>query len=151
MVLKLTVARETELSMVARKVKAHFSGERIFLLFGAMGVGKTTFVKAMAEAMGVKDIVSSPTFSLVNQYDAPGEGAIFHFDLYRINKVEELLDIGYEEYLYSGNYCFIEWPEKMEGLLPESYVSVVITEQEGGERCFEVQQISSLSNPFLDT
>ncbi len=151
MELNLTIAHESELPMVVRKVKEHFSHERIFLLFGAMGVGKTTFVKAMAEVLGVADMVSSPTFSLVNQYESPEEGTVFHFDLYRINKMEELLDIGYEEYLYSGHYCFIEWPEKMGSLFPESYVHVLITEQEGGCRHFEVKQAtSSLTPPAMN-
>ena len=104
-----------------------FAGcSRIFLFYGGMGAGKTTLIKALCEALGVKDNISSPTFSIVNEYIYP-MGKIYHFDFYRLKKQEEALDIGCEEYFYSGNYCFIEWPEKIPDLLPEHFIKVEIT------------------------
>ncbi len=141
MELKLTISGESELKDVAMKVLETFPHERVFLLYGAMGAGKTTFVKVVGELLQVKDVVNSPTFALVNEYETEEADVIYHFDLYRIKKVEELYDIGYEEYLYSGKYCFIEWPEKMAELLPKSYVYISIEEQDDGFRHFEVKKI----------
>jgi tRNA threonylcarbamoyladenosine biosynthesis protein TsaE len=110
---------------------------RIFAIFGKMGAGKTTFIKALCAFLGVTETVNSPTFALVNQYITPMGENIFHFDFYRIKKIEEVLDIGYEDYFYSGSFCFIEWPEKIEELLPPDAVKVVITEnEENGNRIF---------------
>jgi len=94
---------------------------RIFCFIGNLGVGKTTFISSLCKLLGSFDQVSSPTFSIVNQYNASGK-AIYHFDLYRLNNLEEAMDIGFEEYIYSGNYCFIEWPEKVTNILPPSLV-----------------------------
>ncbi len=105
--------------------------ERFFAFFGKMGVGKTTLIKELCAALGVKDNVCSPTFAIVNEYsDREGE-PVYHFDFYRLKTVAEAYDIGYEEYFYSGCYCFTEWTEKIEELLPESYVRVEIEEQNG--------------------
>ena len=110
-------------------------GERtVFAFNGKMGAGKTTFIKAICEIMGVKETVNSPTFSIVNEYEAADGRIIYHFDCYRINKVQEALDLGAEEYLYSGNLCFIEWSENIAPLLPDSIVNVNIVEVENGER-----------------
>jgi tRNA threonylcarbamoyladenosine biosynthesis protein TsaE len=115
-------------------------GERtVFAFYGAMGAGKTTFVKAVCEELGVKDVVNSPTFAIINEYEVNGRAPIFHFDFYRINKPEEAFDFGYEDYFYSGNICFIEWPEKIEALLPENCVKVTIEELADGSREIEVE------------
>lgn len=106
----------------------------IFAINGNMGAGKTTFIKAICEMMGVKETVNSPTFSIVNEYEAADGRIIYHFDCYRINKIQEALDLGAEEYLYSGNLCFIEWAENIAPLLPHSIVNVDIVEMENGER-----------------
>lgn len=108
--------------------------KRVFAFYGKMGVGKTTFIKAVCEEMGVEDVINSPTFAIVNEYvDGRGE-PIYHFDFYRIKKEQEVLDIGYEDYVYSGNLCFMEWPELIENLLPEEVVKVTIHEEEDGGR-----------------
>ena len=110
-------------------------GERtVFAFNGKMGAGKTTFIKAICEVMGVKETVNSPTFSIVNEYEAADGRIIYHFDCYRITKTQEALDLGAEDYLYSGNLCFIEWSENMTPLLPDSLVNVDIEEQEDGKR-----------------
>jgi tRNA threonylcarbamoyladenosine biosynthesis protein TsaE len=107
---------------------------RVFLFYGSMGAGKTTFIRAICEELGVEESVNSPTFAIVNEYRS-GEGdPIYHFDFYRINKEEEAYDFGYEDYFYSGELCFVEWPEKIENLLPEDAVTVSITEQPDGTR-----------------
>lgn len=93
----------------------------LYLLKGDMGAGKTTFVKAIASAYGVTEATSSPTFSIVNEYRTANNSPLYHFDLYRLDSLEEALDIGIEDYLYSGAPCFIEWPEKISSLLPETY------------------------------
>lgn len=114
-----------ELQSTAKEVLKQAANDKVFLFFGEMGAGKTTFIKAMAEVLGVRSSVSSPTFSLINEYEYP-EGLVYHFDCYRLKTPTEALDFGLEEYLYSGHYCFIEWPEKIEGLWPERYLSVSI-------------------------
>ncbi|MFA6751988.1 MAG: tRNA (adenosine(37)-N6)-threonylcarbamoyltransferase complex ATPase subunit type 1 TsaE [Fermentimonas sp.] len=107
---------------------------KVFAFHGSMGAGKTTFIKAVCEELGVIETVSSPTFAIINEYK-DGEGRpIFHFDFYRINKLEEVYDFGYEDYFYSGNLCFIEWPELVESILPENTVKISIQEQDDGSR-----------------
>lgn len=106
----------------------------IFAIDGDMGVGKTTFIKAVCEELGVKDVITSPTFSLVNEYtDGKGE-PVYHFDFYRIKKIDEVYDMGYEDYFYGGNLCFLEWPELIESLLPEDVTKVHITTEADGSR-----------------
>jgi len=109
---------------------------RVFAFEGQMGAGKTTFIKKLCEAMGTADIVNSPTFAIVNVYDVeqPYRGEVYHFDCYRLKDIREAMDFGAEEYLYSGNYCFIEWPEMIEPLLPEDTVYIRIVPQENGDR-----------------
>ena len=120
-----------ELPEVARKLLCTFGEDRFFAFFGKMGVGKTTLIKELCAALGVKDNVCSPTFAIVNEYsDRVGE-PVYHFDFYRLKSVAEAYDIGYEEYFYSGCYCFTEWTEKVEELLPERYVRVEIVENDG--------------------
>ena len=107
----------------------------VFAFYGKMGAGKTTFIKAVCEALGVTDVVNSPTFSIVNEYRSETTGElIYHFDFYRIKKLVEVYDMGYEDYFYSGAVCFIEWPELIEELLPGDAVKVEIAEQEDGSR-----------------
>ena len=107
----------------------------VFAFYGKMGAGKTTFIKAICEELGVTDVINSPTFSIVNEYrsDTTGE-LIYHFDFYRIKKIEEVYDMGYEDYFDSGALCFIEWPELIDDLLPGDAVKVSITELEDGSR-----------------
>ena len=114
---------------------------RVFAFDGVMGAGKTTFIKQMVKEMGSMDIVNSPTFAIVNVYDVeqPHKGEVYHFDCYRLKDIREAIDFGAEEYLYSGNYCFIEWPEKIEALLPEDTVWVKIEPQENGERKLTIE------------
>lgn len=107
---------------------------RIVAFYGSMGAGKTTFIKAVCEALGVTDTVNSPTFAIVNEYLAASGDSVYHFDFYRIKKIEEAYDFGYEDYFYSGNLCLIEWPELIEELLPEDTVRVKIEEVDEGER-----------------
>ena len=104
-----------------------------------MGAGKTTLIRSVAEALGAEDQVTSPTFALVNQYEGANGERIFHFDFYRIEDEREAFDLGYEEYFYSGDLCFVEWPEKIEGLLPEDLVEVRIKVDGLTERTFEIE------------
>lgn len=120
-----------DLDPIACQVIDLFSGKRVFALYGQMGVGKTTFVKYLCKNLGVADVVSSPTFSIVNEYAQGETKGIYHFDFYRIKKLEEVFDLGYEEYFFSGQYCFIEWPEKIETLLPENSIRIYMTEEDG--------------------
>ena len=110
----------------------------VIAFYGKMGAGKTTFIKALCEELGVEDVITSPTFAIVNEYSLPLggrlEGALYHFDFYRIKKIEEVYDMGYEDYFYSGNLCLIEWPELIEELLPENALRVTIEEQPDGSR-----------------
>ncbi len=118
----------------AKQLLTSFPDERIFAFYGAMGAGKTTFIKALCRSLGSRDNITSPTFALINEYSADEGAVIYHFDFYRIKKLEEAYDLGYEDYIYSGNYCFIEWPEMIDSLLPEGIVEVRITEVEKGAR-----------------
>lgn len=111
---------------------------RVFAFYGKMGAGKTTFIKALCEELGVEDAVNSPTFAIVNEYYSTRlNGPIFHFDFYRIKRIEEAFDIGTDDYFYSGAPCFIEWPELIEEILPEEAVRVSIEEQPDGTRTIE--------------
>lgn len=119
----------------AREFITAMGDNTVFALYGKMGAGKTTFVKALCEELGVSDVITSPTFAIVNEYRSDENGElIYHFDFYRINKVEEAFDFGYEDYFYSGALCFIEWPELIEELLPMDAVKVTIEEQADGSR-----------------
>ncbi|MDU1905249.1 MAG: tRNA (adenosine(37)-N6)-threonylcarbamoyltransferase complex ATPase subunit type 1 TsaE [Dysgonomonas sp.] len=106
----------------------------VFAFHGEMGAGKTTFIKAICEKLGVEDVINSPTFAIVNEYRANSGELIYHFDFYRIKDENEALDFGYEDYFYSGSLCFIEWPEKIPSLLPTDTVHVTIKETEHGVR-----------------
>jgi len=131
---QLIVNNLIELPNAATTILKDIGSHKVVAFFGKMGVGKTTLIKALCNQLGVEDVVSSPTFALVNEYLTEKEESVFHFDFYRIESIEEVFDIGYEEYIYSGNFCFIEWPEMMVELLPESYVYLTIVENDDGTR-----------------
>ena len=107
---------------------------KVFAFYGKMGAGKTTFIKAICEELGVTDVITSPTFALVNEYTAADRSPIYHFDFYRIKKLDEVYDMGYEDYFYGGSLCFLEWPELIEEILPEDVTKVTITEEADGSR-----------------
>ena len=107
---------------------------KVFAFYGKMGAGKTTFIKALCEVLGVEDVITSPTFAIINEYTDSNDDPIYHFDFYRIKKLEEVYDMGYEDYFYSGNLCLLEWPELIEEVLPENVIKVIIEEQPDGTR-----------------
>ena len=123
----------------ARLFIEQIGDHKVFAFYGKMGAGKTTFIKAICEELGVNDVITSPTFAIINEYRTSPKGrlveaTIYHCDFYRIKKLEEVYDMGYEDYFYSGALCFIEWPELIEELLPEDTVKVCITENGDGTR-----------------
>ena len=122
------------LDAVAGKLIRQFPDHHIFAFYGKMGAGKTTFIQSVCKILGTPDNVTSPTFALINEYKTLQQKSIFHFGFYRIKDIEEAFDLGYEDYLFSGNYCLIEWPEMIEPLLPENIVKVKIEVGEDGER-----------------
>ena len=126
----------------AREFIAALGDNTVFALYGKMGAGKTTFIKALCQELGVEDVVTSPTFAVINEYrsDIAGE-LIYHFDFYRIKKLEEVYDMGYEDYFYSGALCFIEWPELVEELLPGNTIKVTIEELEDGSRKLTMENL----------
>ena len=123
-----------KITEAAQEFVAQMGDNTVFALYGSMGAGKTTFTKAVCEALGVEDVINSPTFAIVNEYRSNSGELIYHFDFYRIKKLEEVYDMGYEDYFYSGAVCFIEWPELIEELLPLDAVKVEITEEPDGSR-----------------
>jgi len=124
--LNITCHSLSELPSIARKLLDAYPDARVFAFYGKMGAGKTTFIKVLCHQLGATDIVQSPSFTIINEYKTKDGDSLFHFDFYRIRKLEEVMDIGYEEYFFSGNFCFIEWPEKIEQLLPKNVVKVSI-------------------------
>lgn len=137
--MQLYINNLSEIRSVARQFISQMSGNTVFAFYGAMGAGKTTFIKAVCEELGVQETITSPTFAIINEYKDGEENSIYHFDFYRINKPEEAFDFGYEDYFYSGNLCFIEWPELVEQLLPDNAVKVYISETESGSREIEIK------------
>lgn len=130
----------SHLAQAAKTFVEHIDGKNIFAFYGKMGAGKTTFIKAICEQLGVEDVITSPTFAIVNEYQSATTGEqIFHFDFYRVKKLEEVYDMGYEDYFYSGALCFIEWPELIEDLLPDDTVKVGIEETTDGGRIVEIE------------
>ena len=131
--MEITISNLDNIRESAREFINNIGSHKVFAFYGKMGAGKTTFIKAICEELGVDDVITSPTFSIINEYSGKDE-TIYHFDFYRIKKLEEVYDMGYEDYFYSGALCFIEWPELIEEVLPEDAVKVQITEKEDGTR-----------------
>ena len=137
--MKLTIHSIEDITPAAQEFIAAMGDNTVFAFYGKMGAGKTTFIKAVCQALGVTDVINSPTFAIVNEY-LDGQGSpIYHFDFYRIKRQQEVLDIGYEDYIYSGCVCFMEWPELIEDILPEEAVRVSIEEQPDGTRTIEFE------------
>ena len=133
--MKIIIDNIDSIGKAAKEFVAQMGEHTIFAFYGKMGSGKTTVIKAICEELGVEDVITSPTFAIVNEYHtATADEVIYHFDFYRIKKTEEVYDMGYEEYFYSGDVCFIEWPELIEDLLPDDAVRVSIHEIEDGKR-----------------
>ena len=134
MSMEIKIGSLDEIGKAAQEFVAAMGERTVFAFYGKMGAGKTTFIKAVCEELGVEDVINSPTFAIVNEYvDGNGE-PVYHFDFYRIKKEQEVLDIGYEDYVYSGHVCFMEWPELIENLLPDDAVKVTIEEETDGSR-----------------
>lgn len=128
-----------QINEAAKEFISAMGDSSVFAFNGKMGAGKTTFIKAICQELGVEDVITSPTFSIVNEYRSEKTAElIYHFDFYRIKRLEEVYDMGYEDYLYSGAICFIEWPELIEDLLPEDAIQVSIEELEDGSRKIEL-------------
>jgi tRNA threonylcarbamoyladenosine biosynthesis protein TsaE len=136
----ISINGTAQLENVARELLCFANGEKFFIFEGEMAAGKTTFIKAFCKTLGVKDVVSSPTFSIVNEYVSKA-GRVYHFDFYRLKNLQEAYDIGYEEYFYSGDYCLIEWPSKVEELLPENYIKVEIEITGDEQRSFSFSEV----------
>lgn len=135
----ITIHSTDELPMVAEQVIDALDGRSVVALFGPMGAGKTTLVSVIMEHLGSADTVTSPTFALVNQYYTADNQPVYHFDFYRINSLAEAFDMGYEEYFYSGDLCLVEWPEKIEGLLPDDVMVVRIEPLDETSRRFTIE------------
>lgn len=135
--MKIKIDSLDHIHVAAKDFLAHIGNGTVFAFYGKMGAGKTTFIKAVCEELGVEDTITSPTFSIVNEYTDKNNEPIYHFDFYRIKKMEEVYDMGYEDYFYGGHLCFLEWPEMIEDLLPQDATKVYITE-ENGHRTIEI-------------
>ena len=134
--MKITFALD-QIEGVAKQILEQ-NPNKVILFHGEMGVGKTTLIKALAKELGVSEVTSSPTFSLVNEYQTISNQIVYHFDFYRLNKETEALDMGADEYLYSGNWCFIEWAEKISNLIPDLHSTISITLLSDGKRFLEL-------------
>lgn len=135
--IQLKIDSLSELDHVAEQIISSLGGRNVVLFRGGMGAGKTTLISRIVALQGSEDTVTSPTFALVNEYEGD-EGLIYHFDFYRIDKVEEVFDLGYEEYFYSGDLCLVEWPEKIEALIPDDVMTVKIEVEDDEERVFTI-------------
>ena len=132
--MEIRIEHLEDIHRLARDFISRMGSSKVFAFYGSMGVGKTTFIKAVCEELGVSDVITSPTFAIVNEYtivgktndESPSSAPVYHFDFYRIKKLEEVYDMGFEDYFYSGCLCFIEWPELIEDLLPEDTVKIKI-------------------------
>jgi tRNA threonylcarbamoyladenosine biosynthesis protein TsaE len=136
--MEIIIKDKRHLAAAARQLLKLSGDKKLFAFYGTMGAGKTTFIKAVCEALGAIDIISSPTFTLVNEYKTTGGDAIFHIDFYRIKKQEEVFDFGIEEYLTGDSYCFMEWPELVEEILPSETVKVKIRADESEQRILSI-------------
>lgn len=131
--MRLTIDNIDNIRQAAREFVNNIGDSNVIAFYGKMGAGKTTFIKAICEELGVEDVITSPTFAIVNEYTATN-GPIYHFDFYRIKKLEEVYDMGYEDYFFSGALCLMEWPELIEDILPDDTLRVTITENADGTR-----------------
>lgn len=136
--MRIEIPSVDNIQEAARQFVAQMGRARVFALHGQMGAGKTTFVKAVCRELGVEDVVTSPTFALVNEYTAGDGSPVFHFDFYRVKSLDEVYDMGFEDYLYGGALCLVEWPELVEGLLPRDAVAVTIRVNADGSRSVAV-------------
>ena len=133
--MEIKIEKLDNIREAAKQFIANIGDSTVFAFYGNMGAGKTTFVKAVCEELGVDDVITSPTFSIVNEYRSEQTGElIYHFDFYRVKKIEEVYDMGFEDYFYSGALCFIEWPELCEEVLPDDTVKLSINEEPDGSR-----------------
>ena len=135
--IEISIPSLDKIADAAQEFVAQMGNRRVFAFHGGMGAGKTTFIKAICQHLGVKDAVTSPTFAIVNEYGSD-IGSIYHFDFYRIKNLGEVMDLGFEDYAYSGNLCLMEWPELIEELLPEDTTKVHIAETENGMRIVSI-------------
>lgn len=136
--MNITIKDLDHIEEAAREFISQMGDDTVFAFYGKMGAGKTTFIKALCKLLGVEDEVNSPTFAIINEYRSQTTAElIYHFDFYRIKKLEEVYDLGYEDYFYSGAFCFIEWPELVEELLPTDAKKITITENSDGSRTIE--------------
>ena len=139
--MKIIINTPAAIRDAARTFIADMGKARVFAFYGQRGAGKTTFIKAVCEELGVEDVITSPTFAIVNEYQMTGDGnPIYHFDFYRIRRIEEVYDMGYEDYFYSGALCFIEWPELIEDILPDDAVRISIEQQPDGTRIVSLRR-----------
>ena len=136
--MKIEITSLDEIQEAAKSFVAQMGDHTVYAFYGKMGAGKTTFIKALCEVLGVEDVINSPTFAIVNEYRSRTAELIYHFDFYRIKKLEEVYDMGFEDYFYCGALCFIEWPELIEELLPSDTVRVEIIEEENGKRVVNI-------------
>ena len=142
MELNFEINNENELDYISKEIIEKFKS-KVFLFYGEMGVGKTAFIKSICKHLNVIDVVSSPTFSIVNQYVNDQDEFMYHFDFYRTNNKNEIFDIGYEEYLFSDSFCFIEWPERLDNLLPNKYLEIKMKLRDGN-RVIRIKEINKL-------
>jgi tRNA threonylcarbamoyladenosine biosynthesis protein TsaE len=138
--MKILIKDKRHLSVAAKQLLRYSGEKKIFAFYGSMGAGKTTIIKAICEVLGAVDIVSSPTFTLVNEYRTSGGESLYHIDFYRIKKQEEVYDFGLEEYLTGDSYCFMEWPELIEEILPPETVIVRISVDENEQRTLSISK-----------
>jgi tRNA threonylcarbamoyladenosine biosynthesis protein TsaE len=136
--MRILINNKKHLPAAARKIIALASGKKHLAFYGAMGAGKTTLIKAICRELGADDLVTSPTFTMVNEYRTAGGETIYHIDFYRIRKTEEVLDFGIEEYFASGSYCLMEWPELIGALLPAATMDIRITVGDGEQRIVDI-------------
>ncbi|GAF02825.1 tRNA (adenosine(37)-N6)-threonylcarbamoyltransferase complex ATPase subunit type 1 TsaE [Saccharicrinis fermentans] len=135
---KFLISSLDRINVVAEAFLQAYAEPAVFCFYGSMGAGKTTFIQALCKQLQVVDVVNSPSFSIVNEYNTVGDDVIYHFDFYRLKEEEEAFDLGYEDYFYSSHYCFVEWPEKIASLLPENRYDVTISVLDDGSREIKV-------------
>lgn len=138
--MRIEIPSVDKIQEAARQFVCQMGDAKVFAFYGKMGAGKTTFIKAICQELGVEDVITSPTFALVNEYTAGDGSPIFHFDFYRVKKLEEVYDMGYEDYFYSGALCLMEWPELVEELLPQDAMAVTIHANADGSRSIDVER-----------